>query len=168
MLRQKAKQLAFEELYTSVQRSTKVRSIRYSKLEIQPYLQSDMTEEEKHMLTAIRSKCVREIKANFPNMYRLCQHCPLSCEAEHPQEDTQDHVFQCSKLGGSNVDIDFIHAGVVEQTQVAKEFLRLIKRRSTQLETAGTFVASCCLPGAGDILDQSTLGGAASITSSDL
>ena len=147
-----------------MQRSTKVRSTRYNKLEIQPYLRSNLTEDEKSMLTALRSKCLREIKTNFPKMYKVCQHCPLRCNPEDPQMDTQEHVLVCSKLGGSNVHVDFIHASVVEQSQVTKEFCKLMMRRSTQVEAAGTSTDGCCLPGA-SFLDQCTLGGAASFPS---
>ena len=153
-LRKRAKQLAFEELVMSIQRSTKVKSIRYSQLEAQPYLLSDMTEEEKHMLTAIRSRCIRDVKANFPNMHRTCQHCPLSCSIENPHQDTQEHLLECRSLGGSNIDMDFMHAGVAEQRQLAKEFCRLMGRRTTQVDADDT-PSSCCLPGA-TILDQST------------
>ena len=154
VLRKKAKELSFEELVVSMQRSTKVQSIRYRQLEAQPYLLSDMTDEEKEMLTAIRSRCIREVKANFPNMHRMCQHCPLSCNNENPLQDTQEHVLDCRMLGGSNVDIDFMHAGVEEQRLLSKEFCRLIQRRSTLVEAADNSASSCCLPGA-TILDQS-------------
>ena len=138
----------------SIQKSTKVKSIRYCQLEVQPYLLSTMTDQEKQMLTAIRSRCIREVKANFPNMHRMCQHCPLFCSIENPQQDTQEHLLECRMLGGSNIHYDFMHAGVVEQSQLAKEICRLMARRSTLMEAADT-PSSCCLPGA-TILDQST------------
>ena len=116
---------------------------------------SDMTDEEKEMLTAIRSRCIREVKGNFPNMYRMCQHCPLSCSSTSPLQDTQEHVLECTILGGSNIDINFMHAGVVEQRQLSQEFCRLMQRRSTLVEAADdTARRFCCLPGA-IILDQS-------------
>merc|ERR1719319_2166555 len=60
------KDVAFGKLAESMQRSTKVKDIRYSKLELQAYLKnSSLSEEEMHMLTALRSKCVRGIKGNF-------------------------------------------------------------------------------------------------------
>ena len=88
------------------------------------------------MLTSIRTQCVKSIKGNFPNLYivqvrevsfytvyNVCQHCPLECQTQDPQRDTQEHVFMCEKLGGvSTVDYEFIHAGVVDQHLVASEF----------------------------------------------
>ena len=148
----------------SSKRSTKIKDLKYNKLEMQSYLQSNMTHEEKSVLTAIRSQCIRGIKRNFSHMHRLCQHCPLNCDNENPQLDTQEHLLVCAKLGGSNTDFDFIHASVVEQTHVVREYSRLMKRRATLVEGVSTTLASCCLPGA-SFLDQSDPRGAASITS---
>ena len=152
-LRKTAAKLAFEDLYTSMQRSTKVRSMRYCELAVQPYLLSDMNEEEKNMLTAIRSKCLRNIKTNFQNMHRTCLHCPLLCNNENPHQDTQEHLLQCSVLGESNLDFDFIHASVVDQEKIAKEMCRRIEMRTTLLEAADSTEGSCCLLGAWTSLD---------------
>ena len=161
-LSKRARQLVLGELLTSMQRSTKVRSMKYNKLELQPYLQSNLTYDEKSMLTAIRSKCVRDIKGNFPNMHKVCQHCPMNCNIEEPQLDTQEHVLTCAKLGGSNIDIEFMHASVVEQSQLVRDFLKLMRVRSTVLEAANNVTGACCLPGA-TILDQSDPRGATSV-----
>ena len=161
-LNKRARQLALGELLTSIQRSTKVRGMKYNKLQLQPYLQSNLTDDEKSMLTAIRSKCVRDIKGNFPNMHKVCQHCPMNCNTEEPQLDTQEHVLECAKLGGSNVDIEFMHASVVEQSQLVREFSKLMKVRSSMLEDANNATGACCLPGA-SILDQSDPRGAVSV-----
>ena len=162
-LRRKAKQFAFIELMEKVQQSTKTKEIKYTELRMQDYLKTDkINNKEVAMLFAIRSKCVREIKSNFKNMYRTCQHCPLNCE-ESPINDTQEHVLQCSALGGSNVEMDFIYASPVEQSSLFKVFSKLMTKREQLLEgaTTSTTCSTCSLPGV--ILDQCALQGAADI-----
>ena len=146
-LKETAKKEAFVELYTDLQKGSKGKELKYNRVEIQDYLKSDMTKNEKYILTAIRTRCVKTLKANFPRMHNVCKHCPLGCDIESPQEDTQEHVLICPRLGeASNVDYNFIHAGVVEQTLVVKEFMKRMKTRTQLLE--GLEDPSCChLPG---------------------
>ena len=147
-LRRKAKDGAFVELYQNIQKSTKVMNIKYTKLELQTYLKSKMTKEERNTITALRSQCVREIKTNFSYLYKGCKHCPLQCDEESPKDDTQEHLLLCSALGGSIADSQFIHAEAVDQRFLAKEVSRLMWKR-TQLLEASTTSSDCCrLPGA--------------------
>ena len=158
-LRSIVRDVAFAKLSESMRRSTKMRNTRYSKMEIQPYLKSStLCQEEMQVLTGLRSMCLRGIKHNFKNMYRQCTHCPLECSIEDPQEDTQEHVLVCTKLGGSNYDLDYVFTDSVQQYEVAQEYSRLMRDRSTQLETKES-TTSCCLPGA-SFLDQSSNHGA--------
>ena len=153
------KDVAFGKLAESIQRSTKVKDIRYSKLELQAYLKSScLSEEEINVLTALRSKCIRGIRTNFKSMYKTCLHCPLQCNIEEPQHDTQEHVLQCTKLKGSNMVIDYVYTEGVEQSEVARQFSELMRQRTTLLEEEAT-PSSCCLPGA-SFLDPSTAHGA--------
>ena len=153
------KGVAFGKLAESIQRSIKVKDIRYSKLELQPYLKSPcLSEEEMNVLTALRSKCIRGIKTDFKNMYKTCLHCPLQCNTEEPQNDTQEHVLQCKKLKGSDMDMIYIYTEGVQQGEVAKQFSELMKQRTTMLEEEETS-STCCLPGA-SFLDPSTAHGA--------
>ena len=160
-LRRKTKQHAFYELNEELQTSSKSKNIKFNKLEMQEYLKTDLlTKKEVNMLFAMRTKCVRGIKTNFKSMKNTCQHCPLKCSEDTPAIDSQDHVFQCSALGGSDTDMDFIHAGPVEQSHLVKTFCKLIIRREQLLE--GEETSRCCsLPGV--ILDQCTQPGAAVI-----
>ena len=158
-LRKIVKDVAFGKLAESMQRSTKVKDIRYSKLELQAYLKSScLSEEEINVLTALRSKCIRGIRTNFKSMYKTCLHCPLQCNIEEPQHDTQEHVLQCTKLKGSNMDVDYVYTEGVEQSEVARQFSELMRQRTTLLEEEAT-PSSCCLPGA-SFLDPSTAHGA--------
>ena len=119
---------------------------------------SCLREEEINVLTALRSKCTRGIRTNFKSMYKTCTHCPLQCNIEEPQNDTQEHVLQCKKLKGSNMDMDYIYTESVEQSEVARQFSELMNQRTTMLEEE-TISSSCCLPGA-SFLDPSTANGA--------
>ena len=110
------------------------------------------------MLFAMRTRCVKGIKSNFKGMKNTCQHCPMKCSEDTPVVDSQEHVLQCSALGGSDTDMDFIHASPVEQSHLVKTFCKLMKRREQLLE--GKETSRCCsLPGV--ILDQCTPQGAA-------
>ena len=157
-LRNVVRDVAFCKLAESMRRSTKIKDIRYAKLEIQSYLKSNsLCQEEICMLTAIRSKCVRGIKHNFRSQFKQCTHCPLKCNSEQAQEDTQEHILVCTKLSGSRLECDFAYTEGVQQSQLAQEFSRLMRQRTTMLEEEAT--SSCCLPGA-LFLDPSTDSGA--------
>ena len=94
-LTQKAKNAAFAELMSQLQKGSKGKSVKYNKLEIQEYLRSEkLSEREKNIMTAVRTKCARGVKTNFPGMYKVCKHCPLECNTVEPQADTQEHVLK--------------------------------------------------------------------------
>ena len=89
------------------------------------------------MLTALRSNCVRGIRQNFKKMFKGCLTCPMKCNTINPQEDTLNHLLICNKISaGSPVHLDNIYGDVVEQQQVARVFVRLMKRRTQLLEEA--------------------------------
>ena len=148
--------MAFRQLRNIQSKSIKAGTIRYQKYEMQEYLKSaSMNKEEMTMLTNMRSNCIKGIKANFKNMHKLCLHCPLKCNTENPQEDTQEHILVCSRLDGSNMDLELIHASSVEQSELARQFCGLMNQRTTLLEEQSDS-SSCCRPGAN--LDPSFLG----------
>ena len=154
------KDVAFSKLAEAKLRSTKVKNIQYSKLELQGYLKNgSLSEEERNMLTGLRSKCVRGIRTNFKHMYKMCIHCPLKCNIVEPQADTQEHVLVCTKLQGSNMDLDYVFTEGVEQNEVARQFTGLMRQMTALLEEEGAPSTTCCLPGA-SILDPSTKYGA--------
>ena len=156
ILRERAQSVALAELNEQLRKSTKISSIRYNKLELQDYLRTTVNKEVMNTITALRSRCVRNIKANFPNMNKSCPHCPLKCSTENPHEDTQEHILTCTVLGGSNVDMEFVHAGSVDQRKLGEAVSKLMVRRAQLLEGEQTTTA-CCLPGA--IPDRSTTPG---------
>ena len=93
-------------------------------------------------------------------MHKVCRHCPLNCDSEQPQEDSQAHLLECSALGGNSpIESDFMYAGTVEQNLLTKEFLKRIKVREGLLLEGLDSNCGCHLPGG--IPDQSDLRGAA-------
>ena len=160
-LKKRALSAAFVELYKNMQGSTKVKSIRYERLQLQEYLKSNMSDEVRNTITGLRSKCVKGVKSNFPKLHTVCQHCPLMCNVQTPQLDTQERILVCSALGGSNADYNFIHAGVVDQRYIGKEFSRLIRKRALLLEDEAPTSTCCRLPGADPDQGTTLHGGAA-------
>ena len=160
-LKKRASNAAFIELFQNLQRSTKVKGIKYNKLKLQRFLKSTISNTERTTITALRSKCVKGIKGNFPSMHKVCRHCPLKCNPEAPHMDTQEHVLVCSALGGSTADYNFIHGEDAEQRFIGTEYSKLMQKRAQLLEGEDLSSDSCCLPGADP--DQSTTlqGGAA-------
>ena len=158
-LKTSVRNVAFKELMSKLNEHTKVKHIRYEKFEMQQYLAEDsLSRDEASMLTALRSHCVRGIKMNFKKMFKMCLKCPLQCDSETPQDDTQDHILKCklleNHLGGN---INHITGNIDEQTQIAKIITKLMRKRTHLLEQIEDSTSG--IPGAP--LDQSTPSGAA-------
>ena len=150
-LKNNAKSAALGELLQDISKSTKAQNLKYNKLEIQDYLKSDkFSREEASMLTALRSKCVKGIRADFKNMEK-CIHCPLKCEENNPPEDTHEHLLICTRLSRSEVPLEFIHGSTVEQSLISTSMTELMRERTRILEKKDES-SQCCLPGA--LLDQ--------------
>ena len=79
---------------------------------------------------------------------------PLLCNAESPQEDTQDHIIKCTKLRkGTQMNIDQMYDdGLKVQGTVVKSISMLLKTRQRLIEEQEDLNLS--LPGA-LFLDQS-------------
>ena len=61
----------------------------------------------------------------------------MKCNITNPQDDTLNHLLVCKKISaGSTSHLDNIYGDVVEQQQVARVFVRLMKRRMQLLEEA--------------------------------
>jgi hypothetical protein len=96
ILKSNARNACFQELKTKLLGHRKVKHIKYNTFEIQPYLRSKyLHPEEVQTITALRSKCVKSVKSNFSAMHKNRIHCPLKCNIENPQIDTQDHLLTC-------------------------------------------------------------------------
>ena len=70
-LKTNATSAAFRYLKGQLHKHKKIKHIQYSSLQMQPYLRSpNIHHEETHVITALRSKCVRNVRSNFSKMYK--------------------------------------------------------------------------------------------------
>ena len=128
--------------YLNKQKShSKVKSIKYDKLEAQSYLKSKLfTNEEVSLLTALRSHTVRGVRCNFKNMYKDNTQCPLNCSPLSPLQDTQEHMLHCSKLDMHNViaanaiSYNDIYGDFAAQKSVTSVYTQLVEKRNKLLE----------------------------------
>ena len=110
------KAAALKYLKALQQPHTKVNHIKYDELSTQKYLTSPLFDNnETELLFALRTRTVKDFKANFPNMNIGNMNCPLNCwtEGEQPNSDTQQHILQCSELK-SKVETSDLARGQVE------------------------------------------------------
>ena len=106
------------------------------------------SDEDRKTLTALRSHCVKSIQHNFTKMYNKSLKCPLQCNHEAPQEDTQEHILSCSKLSkGTQINIDcLVSQNIEEQANIAKLVSTLLRKGLKLLEDQDD--SSPSLPGA--------------------
>ena len=107
---------ALKYLQKLQQPHTKVNHIKYEELKTQEYLTSPLfSNEETKLLYAFRTRTVKNIKANFPNMYFGDLSCPLNCVPQENtvQKDTQQHLLTCAKLQ-SCIGTDELSRGAVK------------------------------------------------------
>ena len=157
-VKNKIRTAALKYLQNLQQTHTKVKHIKYEKLEVQKYLTSPLfSNEETKLLFALRTRTVEGVKSNFQNMYSGNLFCPLQCwgQGEPPISDTQQHLLTCTKLQTriSTEDIScdnvlYIHlfSEVGKQKEATVLFSRLINARE-QMESDNP---------PGDLLDPST------------
>jgi hypothetical protein len=138
LLKSSATTAALNELKEIQGRHNKIKHIKYEKLEIQPYLTNPrIYNSDKHTLTAVRSQCVRNVRMNFQKMYKYRLSCPLQCNREAPQPDTQRHLLICPKLNtefSKHLSIDQANGQSKEQEQIAPILSKLLRQRTRILE----------------------------------
>ena len=146
---------AFKELKETQARHSKIQNIIYDEYKIQPYLTNPKIHTtDKHTLTAIRSQCARGVRMNFPKMYKYRLNCPLQCNNETPQPDSQRHILNCTRLNTNmsrNISIESVNGNAEEQELIGPILSRLLRQRTRLLDE----IAETSLPGAD--LEHSTL-----------
>ena len=129
----------------------KVKHIEYKSLQLQPYLTSpNIHKEEAHVITACRSKCVKNVRSNFGKMFKNRLFCPLQCNKENPQIDTQEHLLTCTTINISNTNklrIQDVFQELEDQEKIGKLVFKILQKRARLIDELET-----SLPGA--ILDQ--------------
>ena len=139
--------------YLTAQQTThsKVKNIKYEKLEVQPYLTSQLfNNQETRLLTALRSRTHKGFKHNFSNLYGGHIQCPLNCseDPENPNIDSQQHLLECSKvlqefetsdISNEKVNYnDIFGANTKKHKEHAVLFLQLLEIKEKLIEEPGT------------------------------
>ena len=117
---------------------TKVNTIRYDKLQLQPYFDSNtLNVEQRSLIFNIRANTVSGFKMCFTSMYRNNLNCKLGCNTP----DTIEHCMTCEELnlhtGKTHLNIDDMYS---DRADVQKEAVQVfMTRRSTrEVITDGT------------------------------
>ena len=138
-LKKNATIAAFNSLKSKLVKHKKVKHIHYESLKIQPYLRSNILHtKEKETLTALRSKCVRNVRINFTKMFKNRLECPLQCDNENPKLDYQEHLLLCTKLNPMNcqntLSIGDSVGKIEKHEKIAKLIFKSIIQRNKLLE----------------------------------
>ena len=132
LVKKRAKEFAFKELMKKKTNLSKLRSIHYDDLEIQPYLVSDrLTLEQKRTVFQFRIRV-----ANFGENYRGGREvilCPL-CK-DHP--DTQEAAFSCCEAIKANTHIEGEIADIYTRnidSKTVKSLCNIVEFRKKQAQ----------------------------------
>ena len=128
---------ALKALKDKLSSHTKLKHIKYTSLQMQPYLKSPaLTADEIHQLTSFRSQCVRGMRTHFKKMYTSLV-CPLKCSPNAHYEDTPNHLLKCSKLVNQNAqyqDSNKVYSTIEEQEDIAVILSKLMRQRTRILD----------------------------------
>ena len=147
---------AFEEFRTIQAQHSKVQDIPYQDLSLQKYLKCQiLSKADCDLLMALRSHCVRGIKANFSSINREDMTCPLKCEASSP-EDTQIHLMTCKSIlarlntqhleNAKDIQYSGIYGDIHSQKAAVRHLSSLLDTRRTILEEFQTTPVSTSGP----------------------
>ena len=74
---------------------------------------------------------MKDVKSNFSAMHKNQIHCPLVCNSENPQIDTQDHLLTCEVLNTENPSkftIQSIDSDISQQVAIGKIICKALKK----------------------------------------
>ena len=150
-VKEKVNKSAFEYLISVQKSHSKIRSIKYSKLDMQPYMKSELFSKDNiSLLFSLRSRTVRGIKSDFSEQFKPNFSCPLCSN----HLDSLPEVLNCIRLKSkvqslpehiqnliTHKKYEDIFADVQKQAQATNTYTTLLKFREQLLDTTG--------PGAG-------------------
>ena len=148
LIKTKVKEAAFDYLKIKLENHSKVKDIKYSKLETQKYLTSQLfTNKETSLLFGLRTKTARTFKANFSHFYGGKIACPLNCWNKNYSEpappDSQEHLLVCKniKLSSNNIsrskaEYDHLFGDVSKQKVIICLFTELLEARQKIINEA--------------------------------
>ena len=94
-VKEKVNKSAFEYLISVQKSHSKIRSIKYSKLYMQPYMKSELfSKDDISLLFSLRSRTVRGIKNDFSEHFKPNLSCPLCSN----HLDSLPEVLSCIKV----------------------------------------------------------------------
>ena len=155
LIKRNVYETAFNELQQLKESHSKVRDNWYQDLKhTQPYfINRRLSNKQMSIMFALRSKTIRNIRANFPKMYSSIL-CPL-CKA---CEDTQEHVLLCSVLQNilplaNHIQYEHMRGTTDQQTNFLRVYEGYLAIRDELLDSSGL---GSSLPGlyAGPVLPQ--------------
>ena len=121
-IKTKTKEAAFKYLRSRQQTHSKVKDVPYRKFETQKYMTSPLfTDEEVALLFAMRSKCVRECKANFSSMFNAGDLLCLLCTEK--KTDDQPHTLQCKAIN-RNLNSDEVARGKISYLDIFEDHIK--------------------------------------------
>ena len=138
-IKTKVTEAAFRYLTNIQQTHSKVKNIKYSKLELQPYLYSPLfSRKQMSTLFRLRSRPLSGIKSDFSELYKPDLACPV-CR-QHP--DTLQDLLTCPALSAvlqledvsSEISYsDVFSSDVSKQKAVTELYMKLMEARETML-----------------------------------
>ena len=126
------KKAALKYLLNQKEGHKKIKDITFNEYKIQPYLNSNMfNNEERKLLYSLRSRC-HPAKLNFRKMNKNNLFCSLGCN----ELEDQIHIFEkCNKLKLDNKSPPYenIFMGINEQKKVITDMIQIEKKRKELL-----------------------------------
>ena len=136
LIKRKTRIAAFKYLQKKQSTHSKVRDVKYTTLQVQRYITSPLfSDKEVSLLFALRSKCVKECKANFSSQFKnpqdiLCKFC------DENKPDDQQHMLDCTELNKhvksqelskNRIEYSDIFQDPVKQKEVTNLFSNILK-----------------------------------------
>ena len=145
-IKEKIREAAFKYLQNKQENHSKVKNIKYERLETQQYLTSHMFKNhETSLLYALRTRTSRLFRANFRFLYNGNIECPLNCWDVNFNEpappDTQEHLLWCNKINlSTNIiarnksEYEDIFRDMYKQKEIISLYTKLIDLRENLMK----------------------------------
>ena len=128
-IKTKVKTAAFKHLQSLQEGHSKVKNIKYHKLQMQPYMMHPcMNSDDIALLFALRTRCVRGIRNDFREMFST-----IRCELCDKHDDTLPNLLMCEQLThvprNGSIYLDVFSQSVQNQKESMLQYRGLLKAR---------------------------------------
>ena len=112
---------------------SKIKFIKYKKLEIQPYIKSEIfSNEEVKLLFSLRSR-MTNVKSNFSSKFQQNLSCMFGCIAE----ENQNHLLDCESIQNrmedkselAEIKYSDLFQEIEQQVQITRTYAKIFKIR---------------------------------------